>query len=438
PPEIQPWTRINIIEASAKDPATAYVAANRYQLDDFRPYLYRTHDFGKTWTLAVNGIPQDTFVRTVRQDPASPQLLFAGTETGVYVSFNDGDSWQSLQMNLPIVPVTDLTLKNGDLLASTQGRAFWVLDDVTPLEQLAGAPSSIQLFKPRPAYRAARGRSFGPPSAFDGVVVDYYLAGAPNGPVKLDFLDAAGKLIKSFSSEKRADDSRAQRGRFGAAMARGDVVPAQAGFNRFVWDMRYADAEGIDGGTYLFGGSLRGPEVAPGQYSVRLTAGDRTQTQTIEIRKDPRVPTTQQDYQRQVAFLLAVRDKLSAANQAINRLLKAQQDVQATLKSASLNSAAGEKARKLNADVETELQQLYEPRFTGFDDQTLIYPLKLNNRIAALQSYVGGDYPPTQQATEVLDELSRELDGILSHVKQTVDTDLPALHSQLRSTAAAQ
>lgn len=438
PPQVQPWTRINIIEASANDPATAYVAANRYQLDDFGPYLYRTHDYGKTWTLAVSGIPQDTFVRTVRQDPASPKVLFAGTESGVYVSFNDGDSWQSLQMNLPIVPVTDLTLKDGDLLASTQGRAFWILDDITPLEQAAGTPSATKLFKPRPAYRAARGRSFGPPSAFDGVVINYYLAGAPTDEVKLDFLDAGGKVIKSFSSAAHGDDSRAQRSRFGEAMPRADMVPAKEGFNRFVWDMRYADAEGIDGGTYLFGGSLRGPEVAPGQYSVRLTAGGQSQTQPIEIRKDPRVPTTQQDYQRQAAFLLAVRDKLSAANHAINRLLKAQQDVQATLKDASLNSAAGEKARKLNSDVETELHELYEPRFTGFDDQTLIYPLKLNNRIAALQGYVGGVYPPTQQATEVLDELARELDGILARVKQTVDTDLPAFHSQLRSTAAGQ
>ena len=437
PPAIEPWTRINIIEASAHDPATAYVAANRYQMDDFRPYIYRTHDFGKTWTAIVAGIPADTFARTVRQDPVNPKLLYAGTETGVYVSFDDGDHWRSLQLNLPIVPVTDLTLKDGDLIASTQGRAFWILDDVAPLEQGNDATSaSFHLYKPRPAYRLARGRGFGPPAPNEGAIVDYSLPDSPGQTVKIDFLDSSGQLIKSFTSGAHAESSRGQRGRFGASMGRGEEVSTKAGLDRFVWDMRYADAEGIDGGTYLFGGSLRGPEIAPGQYTVRVTVGGQTQTKPLEVRSDPRVPTTVQEYQQQVAFLLEVRDKLSAANQAINRLLKARSDVATALKDTSLDSSATATARKLSQELDSELSELYEPRFTGFDDQTLIYPLKLNNRIAALQSYVGGDYPPTEQARAVLQELSGQLDRVLNGVKVTLERDLPAFQTRVAGAAA--
>src|SRR5437870_3263488 len=436
PPSIQAWTRINVIEASPDDPGTAYVAANRYQLDDFRPYIYRTHNFGKTWTLVANGIATDTFVRSVRQDPLQPRLLFAATETGVYVSFDDGDDWQSLQLNLPVVPITDLTLKDGDLVASTQGRAFWVLDDITPLEQMSDdmERAPLDVFKPRAAYRAARGRSFGPRTAADGVVVDYYLASAPSQVVKIDFLDPDGKVINSYTSAARAADNRAERGpRAASGAGRANAVSAQAGMNRFVWDMRYPDAEGIDGGTYLFGGSVRGPEAAPGEYRVRVKVGEQSEMQSFEIRRDPRVPTTQQDYQKQVAFLLAVRDELSTVHSAINRLLAVQRQVRSTLKNATMNSPISDSMRKLDAELDTELHQLYEPRFTGFDDQTLIYPLKLNNRIAALESYVQGDYAPTAQAEQALAELSADADTALSRVKQTLGRSVPALNLRLRA-----
>ncbi len=228
PPGVQPWTRMNVIEASSHDPATAYVAANRYQLDDFRPYIYRTHDYGKTWTLAARGIPEDTFVRSVRQDPVRPQLLYAGTETGVYVSFDDGEQWQSLQQNLPVVPITDLTIKDGDLIASTQGRSFWVLDNITPLEQITGdMNTSVHLFSPRPAYRAGRGRSFNPSGALDRVVVDYEFGSAPAQPVTIEFLDDSGKLIKSFSSEAKETPSNRGTGTRGA-VARGGNEAARA------------------------------------------------------------------------------------------------------------------------------------------------------------------------------------------------------------------
>ena len=277
PPAIQPWTRINIIEASSHDVATAYAAVNRYQMDDFRPYIYRTHDSGKTWTLVTNGIPDDAFVRTVRQDPVEPKLLYAGTESGVYVSFDDGDHWQSLQLNLPIVPVTDLTIKDSDLIASTQGRAFWILDDVTPMEQMTAnsTDSPLHLFQPRAAYRAARERA----GNTSGVIVDYYLQQSPSQQVTIEFQDVTGKTIKSFSSG--ASEDRRTGGRGGGRGGQGGVVATQAGLNRFVWDMDYPDAHAIEGRTFLFGGSLRGPQAIPGQYKVKITVGDQSATQYL-------------------------------------------------------------------------------------------------------------------------------------------------------------
>jgi photosystem II stability/assembly factor-like uncharacterized protein len=436
PPAVQAWTRINVIEASPHDSATAYVAANRYQLDDFHPYIYRTHDSGKTWTLISRGIPEDTFVRVVRQDTVRPQLLYAGTETGVYVSFDDGDHWQSLQLNLPVVPVTDLTVKDSDLVISTQGRAFWVLDDVAALQQITPdmQSSPLHLFKPRPAQRAGRRGGFGAPGgAPEGVVVDYYLAKSPTQPVTLEFLGASGKTIKSFSSESKNEPEAAGRGgRFAPGGNR--PLPAQAGMNRFVWDMRYPDALGLqEVRTYLFGGSLRGPEVAPGDYKVKITVGDQTATQTFTVKKDPRVPTTPAEYQKQLMLLLTVRDKLSATNEAINKLRRVQQQVTAALQRTGADASLADEGRKFNDELNLELNTLYEPRFTGFDDQTLIYPLKLNNRIAALQGYVGGDYGPTDQEEQVFAELSAELDQALAKIKQSLDTDLPRFNAKLKA-----
>lgn len=440
PPEVQPWTRINVIDASSRNAATAYVAANRYQMDDFRPYLYRTHDYGKTWTLVTSGIPQDTFVRSVRQDPANPNLLFAATETGVYVSFNEGQQWESLQFNLPVVPVTDLTIKNGDLIASTQGRAFWVLDNITSMEQLGkDTGAALHLFAPRAAYRGSRGRGFGPRGATEGVAVDYELPSNTSGPVTLTFMSSDGKEIKSFTSMPAQGQNRRGMGTRGALGRGGNdaVVRTESGLNRFVWDMRYPDAEGIDGGTYLLGGSLRGPEAAPGKYQVKITAGGQSAIQSFEIRKDPRVPTTDEQYAKQLGFLLAARDRLSECNAAINRVRQVERQVQGVLPASSSSNLAAS-AHKLNEALDTEAQQLYQPHFTGFDDQTLVYPLRLNNRLAALQNYAQGDYGPTDQDMQVLAQLTVELQQVMSKVKQTIEVDLPRFNAELKAAGLPQ
>jgi photosystem II stability/assembly factor-like uncharacterized protein len=429
PPGVQPWTRINIIEASPLDAQTAYVAANRYQMNDFKPYIYRTHDSGKTWKLISSGISEDTFVRSVRQDRVRKDLLYAATETGVYVSLDDGDHWQSLQLNLPVVPVTDLTLKDNDLVISTQGRSFWILDDVSPLQQLTAevVASKAHLFQPRAAYRFRGERSpqtlpknlgQNPPG---GVIVYYYLAETAAQPVSLEFLDASGATIATFSSDAKPE------GRDGAK------VKTDAGLNRFVWNMRYPDAHGIDGGTYLLAGSLHGPRAVPGKYKVKLTAAGQTFTQEFEIKKDPRLSTTGAEYAKQFQMSLAVRDKVSALDDAVNGINRILKQLDNVSQSPKADDSLRDAAKKLDEELIAVRQKLIESRFTGIDDQTLIFPLQLNNRLASLQIYLEGDQAPTDQDGAVFELLSADLSKTLAELKQTLDIGVPAVNSHLKS-----
>jgi hypothetical protein len=387
PPELPEWSRINNIEASPFSAGTAYVAANRYQLDDERPLLYKTSDFGKTWKLIVHGIPDHFFTRSVREDPSRKGLLYAATESGVFVSFDDGENWQSLQLNLPIVPVTDLTIKNDDLVASTQGRAFWILDDLTVLHQLAKVTQPTTLFKPRDVYRPSRrgiriGGPVGQNPATDAVI-HYYFTSKP-ASVKLEILDKTGAVIRTFGK-----------------------IPGNAGMNQFEWDLRYPEAHGLEGEvTHLAGGSLRGPMAVPGTYRVKLTSDAGTQEQSFAVLKDPRIATTDADYTEQFEFETSVRNKLSETDDAINQIHK----VLARLKG-SPTAAAIEK------QFDELLRDLYEPKYTGYDDQMLVFPLELNNRIAALANYAEGAYAPTDQERKVFNELSADLEGLTSKMK---------------------
>ena len=390
PRDLPEWTRINIIEPSPHEAGTVYFAANRYQLDDAKPYIYKTSDYGKTWKLLTRGIPSNVFARTIREDPVRKGLLYVGTENGVYVSFDDGENWQSLQLNLPVVPITDLTIKDNDLIAATQGRAFWVLDDLTVLHQL-GSIQSTQLLKPHDVYRPARrGRGPGLPGLGQNppsdVVVTYFLRGKPNA-ASLEFFDKSAASIKAFSK-----------------------ISAEAGMNRFEWDLRYPDARGIDGETHLAGGSLRGPVVVPGVYRVKLTVDGSTQEQTFAVLKDPRLPTTDEEYQKQRTFLLQVRDRLSETDDAINRIRRA---------------LAQAKAGDVQKQFDDLLHDLWEPGYTGYDDQMLVFPLKLNNRIAALQGYADGGFAPTDNEVKVYNELSAELERQLSRLKHLLESEGP-------------
>jgi photosystem II stability/assembly factor-like uncharacterized protein len=394
PSGLPEWTRISMIEASNFSPGTAYIAANRYQLDDMKPYLYRTTDYGATWTLITNGIPATEFTRVLREDPERAGLLYAGTERGVWVSFDNGANWQSLRRNLPIVPIHDLAVKEGDLIAATHGRSFWILDDLSALRQLTPeiTRTAAHLFKPRRVYRASfgggggNGAAGGHPTGANpasGAVVYYWLA-QPRQLVTLDFLDAQGKVIRSFTSQQdpnvaadsiRADSIRAARNdslkRAGATPdtttrteARGEEaspgeegpirrpppprVANKAGLNMFAWNLRYPDASVFDN-MILWAGTVVGPVTLPGNYSVRLNVNGQSYSQPFTVVKDPRTTATAAELKEQFDFLMRIRDKTSQANDAVKTI----RNVKAQLmdRSKKINGAQSESFKRAADDL---------------------------------------------------------------------------------------
>jgi len=333
PPEITAWSKVTHIEASQFDAGTAYAAVDRHRLDDARPYLYRTRDFGQTWQLRARGFPEGSFLNCVREDPARKGLLYACTETGVYVSFNDGEDWQSLQLNMPTVSIRDLVVQDRDLVIATFGRAFWILDDVSPLRQLdAQAESSdAWLFSPATAYRVRPGSDQGTPVPADepqaanpqeGAVVDYYLKEKPASPVQLEILDSAGKLVRRYSSDDKPFRTDPNFVPFTMNWVPApQPLSAEAGAHRFVWDLRMALPAGARASFRLPGG----PWVTPGGYTVKLTANAHSITQPLTIKMDPRSKATAEDLRRQFALALQLsRDwgEVSAALQQAGALRK--------------------------------------------------------------------------------------------------------------------
>ncbi|MFB3069528.1 MAG: WD40/YVTN/BNR-like repeat-containing protein, partial [Gemmatimonadales bacterium] len=332
PPDLPPSGRVQTVEPSPHRPNKAYVAVLRYQLNDWEPHIYRTNDYGRSWTrltTGTNGIPADFPTRVIREDPDREGLLYAGTEFGMFVSFDDGANWQSLQLNLPATPVTDMRVHQKDLVISTMGRSFWILDDLTPLHQLDDrvASSRVHLFAPRDAYRMRYGgrRARRGPSPADpefppaGVMIDYYLADTPDAEVTLEILDEDGALVRGFSSstppaEWNVPEQPGMR-EFRLERVGGPRLAKEAGMHRFVWNMEHAGA--WDENREEAGGG--GPMVVPGAYQVRLTVGNWSDTQPFELMMDPRVTAdgvTYADLEEQVTLSLQVRDALSRARMA--------------------------------------------------------------------------------------------------------------------------
>jgi photosystem II stability/assembly factor-like uncharacterized protein len=435
------WSQINSIEASPHNAATAYVAATKYKSDDFRPYLFRTSDYGKTWRKITSGIPDGAFTRVIREDPNRRGLLFAGTETGVYVSFDDGESWEPLQANLPVVPITDLAVhkREKDLVAATQGRSFWVLDDLTLLHQLTDAErkADIHLFKPEDSYRMPGGGGRGgnpsvgenPPN---GVVIHYSLVRRPEGEVSIEFLDSGGKLIRKFTSaagEREAAGGSDEDGpRRGGPPSR---VSSQAGLNRFVWDLRYPDAARFPG-MILWSGETRGPRAVPGTYQLRLTAGGKTQTQTFDVKKDPRIETTPAEFARQFELLLKIRDKLSETHDSIARIRDARKQIDEISARVKGSGPVAESAKMLALKLTAVEEELYQTKNQSNQDP-LNYPIRLNNKLAALAGVVGsGDAAPTEQAYQVYNELTSRIDAELAKLERLLRDDLNAFNRLVR------
>jgi photosystem II stability/assembly factor-like uncharacterized protein len=420
------WSRISLIDPSPFDPGTAYVAVDRHQFDDLRPYIFKTSDYGKTWTKLTQGIPDTTFVRAVRQDPKKKGLLYAGTEMGVFVSFDDGAHWRPLKLNLPTVPVHDLTVKDDDLVVATHGRAFWILDDVSPLRQYSDelAQKNEHLYAPSTAYRIQAGASNpkhaskvagqNPPA---GAVIYYYLKDAPkaNTEAKLEMLDSSGKVIRKYSSteyntlEEPADpdDKKPEK-----------QLKPEAGLNRFVWDLRYEEARHVPGYfLYEYGSGARGPVAVPGHYQVRLTIGGKTETAGFDLKLDPRVHVSQEDLQAQFDLLMETRDELSRVYDAVNQM----QDVRLQLsglkrrlpENASTKSITGA-ADELEKKLVGVRDQMINLDITANED-SLAYPPQLDAKLAYLaMDASSADSAPTDSEARELQKLKRQSGELLA------------------------
>ncbi|HEX7177590.1 MAG TPA: hypothetical protein VF240_20190 [Pyrinomonadaceae bacterium] len=480
------WIQVNSIEASPHEAGAAYVAATAYKLDDNRPYLYKTSDFGKTWKRITGGIAADAFTRVVREDPHRRGLLYAGTETGMYVSFDDGDSWRPFQLNLPVVPITDLAVhkRDKDLIVATQGRSFYILDDLTVLHQMTpamlAATNETRLLKPEDAYRTQGGGGNPLPLTTpvgqnppNGVVVHYTLKARPTTDVTLEFLDSTGKSIRKFTAkaparptpsptpaavsgvvpspgmpqtpgvaqvttppeQPQAPSEEASEFAPGGGAGGGPRVSVEPGLNRFVWDMRYAEATRFPG-MILWAANTQGPRVVPGTYQVRLTADGQTFTESFEVKRDPRLATTPQEFARQHELLLRVRDKLTETHDLIIQLRDVRQQVDELTKRVADQPEAKqvvERGKELMSKLSAVEETLYQTKVQSSQD-TLNFPIRLNNKLASLASGVASsDSPPTDSSVALADELTTQIDAQLARIRQLLDADLKAYNQIVRA-----
>lgn len=419
PDDLPKFSRVSIIDESRHRPGTLYIAANRYQVDDREPYVFKTHDYGKSWTKIIKGVAPGHFARAVREDPVRQGLLFLATEHGVYVSFNDGELWQSLQINLPDSPVRDLVVKDQDVVIGTHGRGFWILDDIAPLRQLTPelAKQDVILFEPADPIRGI----------YD-LKVQYYLQEQVD-TVKVEILEADGTVINTFvgTEPKYKVDPNIPWWRRG-----GSSTPTTAkGLNNFTWDLRYTGATSFDGMIIWSARPTRGPKAPLGQYQVRLTAGNFSKSFSFELKIDPNLKgITAEHLQEQFDLASKIRDKTSLANNAVIRIRKIKDAVNKRIESSSVESLHTT-AKGLIDQLSSIEEELYQVKNRSNQDP-LNFPIKLNNRLASLRrSLENGDARPTDGAYQVFEELSKELDTHLAALKRVIAADLPKLNDLL-------
>ena len=475
PKNMPEWGTVNMIEASMYNPGTAYVAVDVHRLDNFAPYIFKTSDFGKTWTSITNGIPAGDYAHAVREDRKRKGLLYAATEKGVYVSFDDGANWQSLQTNLPVVPVWDLWVHDNDLIAATHGRSFWILDDLAPLQQFKAevANEDVHLYTPSPAnHTEFGGGGFGgggggaaavgqnPPA---GAVIYYSLktaikkpeerraAGGPeqqrpaessneaggrarNAPVTLEIVDQSGKVIRKFPPKPQPGEepAPAEEEGFGRPPAR--PLPTEAGLNRYVWDLRYEGASRVPRSP-LWGGTTDGPKALPGTYQVRLTVNGKSYTALLEIKADPRLQAGQQDLEKQFDLLLKIRDRVTQTHDTVNQIRDIRGQTEALnkrLQGQPQAKAVADAGKQLDKKM-TEIEEVLIQTKAKSNQDVLNYPIRLNNYLVALTGVVGSsDSAPTQASFEVFDMLSKQLDEQLAKWKTVMSADIPAYNDVVR------
>jgi photosystem II stability/assembly factor-like uncharacterized protein len=487
PPDLPEWAMISIIEPSPHDAATAYVAATCYKSDDLRPFLFRTNDYGATWTTITAGIPADEFTRVIREDPNRRGLLYCGTERGIYVSFDDGASWQWLDSNLPITPIWDLVVKGTDLVVGTHGRSFWILDDITPLHHLQAdiVDATAHLFRPRDTvryrlYGRAQGKSTTntnykmtgpvtvafrrvetPSGAFqekfldagqnppDGVIIRYWLRDKADS-VRVSILDAQGNEVRAYTSKPdkkpTSDTDTAAEGEVQQVTGEEEVsseeeaeeqapwAPNEAGTNNLTWDYRYEKPVKIQGKSRGSREealeSVGGPRAVPGEYRVRLTVGDQTLEEAFRLLPDPRLPVSATELEAQFKLKLAIRDRSSETNTAINQIRRIRQQVEEWEKRAGDRAQIKDAARSLKdqlRSIEAELINIdFEKPRPG--------PNRIKEKLDALSSMIDeSDDAPTRGAQEVYDLLRTQLETQLARLRELIDGPIQSFNQLLRS-----
>jgi len=412
--------RVSQIDASSFDGGGAYIAVKRPLLDDTSPYIFRTHDYGKTWTKIVNGISPDDYVHAVREDPNRKGMLYAATQHGVYMSYDDGDNWSSLSLNLPDLPVSDLIIWRNDLAISTHGRGFYILDNIVPLEQYSPAVASASdawLFAPPPAIRST-----------DGATITYWLK-HPAKQANVDILDAAGHVIREYKPDTSTAAGRGRgRGRFGFG---GGAPPKTEGVDHFTWDLRYASASDFPG-MILWGASTQGPAAPPGKYTVRLVVDGRTLSQPLTVERNPLfTDVSNADLQAQFALAIRIRDRLSEANNAVIDIRNVQSQVQDRLKQ-SQDATLKQLGDRLDDHAGAIEQNVYQVKNQSGQDP-LNFPIKINNRIGTLLSSVNsGDGAPIANAEPIFNYLTGKLKVQTDALAKVWATDLTAFNAQAK------
>ena len=419
PTNMPEWNMINSIEPSYFDEGTCYVAATRYKLGDFQPYLYKTTDYGKSWTKITNGIPAEHFTRVVREDPKKKGLLYAGTETGMYVSFNDGASWSPFQMNLPIVPITDLAIKDDNLIVATQGRSLWIIDDLTVLHQLDESKKNQNtiLFKPRDSYRT-KGRASKKPSKTsgqnleNGVITHFLLKNyTEKDTVQLTYTSMAGDTLANYNSSAKKKDKK---------------LEVKKGGNTFVWDTRGKGAEKLEGMIFWWA-SFDGAKAVPGNYKVHLNVNGSTSSETFTILPDPRAESSVAEMQNQFDFITDINTTIEKAHQSIKKIRNVTEQLNAfteQYKDDERTKDLVEKAKAMKDKLGEVEKALYQTQNRSGQDP-LNFPIKLTNKLGHLNSLVSiDDFPPTEQDIAVKNELTAKINKELKIFDDVVSSEL--------------
>ena len=425
PPNMPKWVMINSIEPDPFQDGGCYFAATMYKSGDFQPYLFKTSNYGKTWKKIVDGIDKEHFTRVIRSDLNKPGLLYAGTETGMYISFNDGETWEPFQLNLPIVPITDLAVKDNNLVVATQGRSIWLIDDLTPLYQLEKSKGKdIVLFTPKPTYRMRGGQARNLKTVGQnhpaGVMTYYYLKEIKDSiPISLTYLDSDGVEIKTFSTQNKKENK----------------LEVKEGSNLFVWDLRYPNAEKFDG-MIMWAGSLSGPRALPGTYAVVLKVGDQVTKASFEILADPRNESSKEDMAAQFNFILDVNNHVTKAHQTIKKIRTIGKQFDQVMPILEKHAQAGElleKAKEIRKGLIDIEESLYQTKNQSRQDP-LNFPIRLTNKLAYLNTLNrSGDYAPTQQSLDVKNELVKKINQELVKFNKIEKEELTSFNEAYRA-----